>query len=257
MSILINKDTRIITQGITGKTGMFHTQTSRAYAHGRECFVAGVNPKKAGEDFEGIPIYATVKEAKAAKEAEKALPSISEKFAGKAGTPVEEMENLLEGVRGTEIGKMVERYQDMPVREAHQALFDDLKKLAQEGEIGKEWYEKSSSRILDFLGGDKDAADKFAQLIAIYSPQTAVDVNTQNAVKAYNRALAGQPLWDGRIVERNIQFPTIKAANDYVKSLGGSKEGYTKIPLDDSGKRFLIAQHGEKNTYENIATLRS
>jgi succinyl-CoA synthetase alpha subunit len=35
----------------------------RDYANGRECFVAGVNPKKAGEDFEGIPIFATVKEA--------------------------------------------------------------------------------------------------------------------------------------------------------------------------------------------------
>ena len=67
MSILINKNTRVVTQGITGKTGMFHTQTSRAYANGKECYVAGVNPKKAGEDFEGIPIYGTVKEAKAAK----------------------------------------------------------------------------------------------------------------------------------------------------------------------------------------------
>jgi succinyl-CoA synthetase alpha subunit len=64
MSILINKDTRVVTQGITGKTGMFHTQTSRAYANGKECYVAGVNPKKAGEDFEGIPIFGTVKEAK-------------------------------------------------------------------------------------------------------------------------------------------------------------------------------------------------
>jgi succinyl-CoA synthetase alpha subunit len=64
MSILINRHTRVITQGITGKTGQFHTQMSRAYANGRECYVAGVNPKKAGESFEGIPIFATVREAK-------------------------------------------------------------------------------------------------------------------------------------------------------------------------------------------------
>ena len=64
MSILINKNTRVVTQGITGKTGQFHTRMSRDYANGRNCFVAGVNPKKAGEDFEGIPIYASVKEAK-------------------------------------------------------------------------------------------------------------------------------------------------------------------------------------------------
>ena len=66
MSILINKDTKVITQGITGKTGQFHTRMCRDYANGKHCFVAGVNPKKAGEDFEGIPIYASVSEAKAA-----------------------------------------------------------------------------------------------------------------------------------------------------------------------------------------------
>ena len=66
MSILINKNTRVITQGITGKTGQFHTRMCRDYANGKQCFVAGVNPKKAGEDFEGIPIYASVGDAKQA-----------------------------------------------------------------------------------------------------------------------------------------------------------------------------------------------
>jgi len=64
MSILINRDTRVVTQGITGKTGQFHTRMCRDYANGRECFVAGVHPNKAGQDFEGIPIYATVREAR-------------------------------------------------------------------------------------------------------------------------------------------------------------------------------------------------
>jgi succinyl-CoA synthetase alpha subunit len=64
MSILVNRNTRVMTQGITGKTGMFHTQTGRAYANGRNCYVAGVNPKKAGEDFEGIPIFGSVRDAK-------------------------------------------------------------------------------------------------------------------------------------------------------------------------------------------------
>ena len=63
MSILINKDTKVITQGITGKTGQFHTRMCRDYANGKAAFVAGVNPKKAGEDFEGIPIFASVKDA--------------------------------------------------------------------------------------------------------------------------------------------------------------------------------------------------
>jgi succinyl-CoA synthetase alpha subunit len=65
MSILINKNSRVVTQGITGKTGQFHTRTSRAYANGKACYVAGVNPKKPGENFEGIPIFASVREAKA------------------------------------------------------------------------------------------------------------------------------------------------------------------------------------------------
>jgi succinyl-CoA synthetase alpha subunit len=65
MSILVNRHTKVITQGITGKTGQFHTRMCREYANGKECFVAGVNPKKAGEDFDGIPIFASVKDAKA------------------------------------------------------------------------------------------------------------------------------------------------------------------------------------------------
>ncbi len=65
MSILINKNTRVMTQGITGKTGQFHTRLCREYANGKNAFVAGVNPKKAGDNFEGVPIYATAKEAKA------------------------------------------------------------------------------------------------------------------------------------------------------------------------------------------------
>ena len=64
MSILINKNTRVITQGITGKTGQFHTQMGKAYANGANCYVAGVTPGKGGQSFEAIPIFNTVAEAK-------------------------------------------------------------------------------------------------------------------------------------------------------------------------------------------------
>ena len=64
MSILIGKNTRVMTQGITGKTGAFHTRLCRDYANGKDCFVAGVNPNKAGETFEGIPIFGSALEAK-------------------------------------------------------------------------------------------------------------------------------------------------------------------------------------------------
>ena len=66
MSILINKNSRVITQGMTGKVGQFHTQQCKAYANGVNCIVAGVNPKKAGEVFEDIPVYASVRDAKQA-----------------------------------------------------------------------------------------------------------------------------------------------------------------------------------------------
>ena len=64
MSILVNKDSRVITQGMTGKTGQFHTKLCREYGFGKECFVGGVNPKKAGQEWEGLPIFGSVKEAK-------------------------------------------------------------------------------------------------------------------------------------------------------------------------------------------------
>ena len=84
MSILINKNTRVITQGITGKTGQFHTRMCRDYANGKNCFVAGVNPKKAGEDFEGIPIYGTVKDAKEATGATVSVIYVPPPFAAAA-----------------------------------------------------------------------------------------------------------------------------------------------------------------------------
>src|SRR6185295_6082981 len=84
MSILINANTRVITQGITGKTGQFHTRMCRDYANGHKAYVAGVNPKKAGEDFEGIPIFATVREAKAATGATVSVIYVPPPFAAAA-----------------------------------------------------------------------------------------------------------------------------------------------------------------------------
>src|SRR6202171_4589777 len=84
MSILVNKNTKVITQGITGKTGQFHTRMCRDYANGQQCFVAGVNPKKPGEDFEGIPIYATVREARQATGATVSVIYVPPPFAAAA-----------------------------------------------------------------------------------------------------------------------------------------------------------------------------
>lgn len=69
MSILVDQITRIITQGITGKTGLFHTQKSRDYARdecGRseDVFVGGVTPGKGGTEIDGFPVFDTVEEAR-------------------------------------------------------------------------------------------------------------------------------------------------------------------------------------------------
>lgn len=57
MSILVDKNTRVLTQGITGSTGQFHTRACKRYG---TAMVAGVTPGKGGSSFEGIPIFNTV-----------------------------------------------------------------------------------------------------------------------------------------------------------------------------------------------------
>ncbi|MBT6667281.1 MAG: succinate--CoA ligase subunit alpha [Gammaproteobacteria bacterium] len=84
MSILINKDSRVVTQGITGKTGMFHTHHSIAYANGKDCYVAGVTPKKGGQEVEGVPVYNTVAEAKQATGCNVAVNYVPPSFAAAA-----------------------------------------------------------------------------------------------------------------------------------------------------------------------------
>jgi succinyl-CoA synthetase alpha subunit len=60
MSILVDKNTRVVTQGITGATGQFHTKACKDYG---TQMVAGVTPGKGGTSFEGIPIFDTVGQA--------------------------------------------------------------------------------------------------------------------------------------------------------------------------------------------------
>jgi succinyl-CoA synthetase alpha subunit len=84
MSILIDKNTRVLTQGITGKTGQFHTHACAAYANGKACFVGGVTPGKGGQSFEGIPIFDSVVQAKAATGATATVIYVPPPFAAAA-----------------------------------------------------------------------------------------------------------------------------------------------------------------------------
>lgn len=73
-----------MTQGITGKTGQFHTRMCKEYANGANCFVAGVTPGKGGQDFEGTPIFNSVAEAKAATGATVSVIYVPPPFAAAA-----------------------------------------------------------------------------------------------------------------------------------------------------------------------------
>ena len=81
MSILVNKNTRVLTQGITGATGQFHTRACRDYG---TQMVGGVVPGKGGTDFEGIPIFDTVEQARKATGANATVIYVPPPFAADA-----------------------------------------------------------------------------------------------------------------------------------------------------------------------------
>lgn len=81
MSILVNKNTRVVVQGITGKEGSFHATQCKAYG---TQVVAGVTPGKAGQEVEGIPVFNTVREAVRKTEATTSLIFVPPPFAADA-----------------------------------------------------------------------------------------------------------------------------------------------------------------------------
>src|SRR5258708_5581646 len=88
MSILVNKNTRIITQGITGKAGKFHTEQGFLYAP--KTYVGGVTPGKGGGEIFGLPIFDTVLEAKQATDCNASLIFVPAPFAADAILEAEE-----------------------------------------------------------------------------------------------------------------------------------------------------------------------
>jgi succinyl-CoA synthetase alpha subunit len=81
MSILVNKNTRVLTQGITGATGQLHTRACKEYG---TQMVGGVVPGKGGTDFEGIPIFDTVEQARRATGANATVSYVPAPFAADA-----------------------------------------------------------------------------------------------------------------------------------------------------------------------------
>lgn len=81
MSILVNKDTRLVVQGITGREGLFHTQQMIEYG---TRVVAGVTPGKGGEWAAGVPVFDTVKETIEARGANTSIIFVPARFAADA-----------------------------------------------------------------------------------------------------------------------------------------------------------------------------
>lgn len=81
MSILVNKNTKVITQGITGKAGLFHTEQGLEYG---TRFVGGVTPGKGGQTALGLPVFDTVKEAKEATNCDASLIFVPAPYAAEA-----------------------------------------------------------------------------------------------------------------------------------------------------------------------------
>jgi succinyl-CoA synthetase alpha subunit len=81
MSILVNKNTRLLVQGITGREGGFHTQQMKDYGTN---VVGGVTPGKGGEWANGVPVFDTVKEAVNATEANASIIYVPARIAADA-----------------------------------------------------------------------------------------------------------------------------------------------------------------------------
>jgi len=117
VSILVNKQTRVVVQGITGKEGSFHATQCKAYG---TQVVAGVTPGKAGQEVEGIPVFNTVKEAVAKTGCDTSLIFVPPPFAADAileaadagiklviciteGIPVNDMVRVKRALRGRDV----------------------------------------------------------------------------------------------------------------------------------------------------------
>ena len=81
MTVLVNSGTRVLVQGITGSQGQLHTRGCRDYGTN---IVSGVTPGKGGQDFEGVPIFNTVKQAVQATEADASIIFVPPPFAADA-----------------------------------------------------------------------------------------------------------------------------------------------------------------------------
>jgi succinyl-CoA synthetase alpha subunit len=118
MAILINENTKVVVQGITGRDGSFHAQQMRDYG---TKVVAGVTPGKGGSDISGIPVFNTVKQAKEATGANTSIIFVPAQFAPDAiyesiDAELDLIVCITEGVSTLEMIKIVAYLKDKKTR---------------------------------------------------------------------------------------------------------------------------------------------
>lgn len=118
MSILVDKSTRVVVQGITGKEGSFHATQCKAYG---TQVVAGVTPGKAGQEVEGVPVFNTVREAVQKTQCDTSLIFVPPGFAADAILEAADAEVRLivcitEGIPVNDMVKVKRALRGRPVR---------------------------------------------------------------------------------------------------------------------------------------------
>lgn len=166
---------------------------------------------------------------------------------------------LADKIRTTKTGKLNEKYAELSSREYVQKLTDDLVEAAEASWDKRFWYDRSYESISNLTFNNEVLADKFAQLIAVYSPQTNVKTNTEFAARAFNKWAAGDPLFVGENIGRftppsNMKLTTpagkdTKQFADWKKAIRADHPGAKLVNLDDGS--FAVIKPGE---YENIKT---
>ncbi|MGB9987667.1 succinate--CoA ligase subunit alpha [Salarchaeum japonicum] len=118
MSILVDEDTRVVVQGITGGEGKFHTEQMLEYGTN---VVAGTSPGKGGQEVAGVPVYDTVDEAVEAEDADASVVFVPPAFAADAifealDTSLDLVVAITEGIPTQDMAKVNKRLQEVDTR---------------------------------------------------------------------------------------------------------------------------------------------
>ncbi|WP_162224390.1 succinate--CoA ligase subunit alpha [Halorussus amylolyticus] len=118
MSILVDEDTRVVVQGITGGEGKFHTQQMMEYGTN---VVAGAVPGKGGQEVEGVPVYDTVEQAAREEDADASVVFVPPAFAADAvfealDAPLDLVVAITEGIPTQDMAKVNKRLSEVDTR---------------------------------------------------------------------------------------------------------------------------------------------